>query len=84
MPMISDTVGNLIPFMEGRMSRPVSECRLVVLWGGSRQPAAGCCCFAHLPAREQACPVARAHRLDRFPSGHLIDENGRGAQPNLH
>jgi len=28
--------------------------------------------------------VARAYRLDRFATGHLIDENGRGAQPNLH
>jgi glycine/D-amino acid oxidase-like deaminating enzyme len=28
--------------------------------------------------------LARAYRLDRFASGHLIDENGQGAQPNLH
>ena len=28
--------------------------------------------------------VARAYRLDRFAGGRLIDENGRGAQPNLH
>ena len=25
-----------------------------------------------------------AFRLDRFATGHLIDEKGQGAQPNLH
>ncbi len=25
-----------------------------------------------------------AYRLDRFATGHLIDEKGQGAPPNLH
>ena len=29
-------------------------------------------------------PLAAAYRLDRFATGHLIDETGAGAQPNLH
>jgi len=53
-------------------------------YGGFKATPASGWCFAHLLATEQAYPVARAYRLDRFASGHLIDENGRGAQPNLH
>ena len=29
-------------------------------------------------------PLAAEMRLDRFMRGHLIDEKGVGAQPNLH
>jgi heterotetrameric sarcosine oxidase beta subunit len=53
-------------------------------YGGFKATPASGWCFAHLLATEQAYPVARAYRLDRFATGHLIDENGRGAQPNLH
>jgi sarcosine oxidase subunit beta len=53
-------------------------------YGGFKATPASGWCFAHLLANEQAYPVARGYRLDRFASGHLIDENGRGAQPNLH
>ena len=53
-------------------------------YGGFKATPASGWCFAHLLANEQAYPVARAYRLDRFASGQLIDENGRGAQPNLH
>jgi methylglutamate dehydrogenase subunit A len=53
-------------------------------YGGFKATPASGWCFAHLLANDQAYPVARGYRLDRFASGHLIDENGRGAQPNLH
>jgi sarcosine oxidase subunit beta len=53
-------------------------------YGGFKATPASGWCFAHLLANDQAYPVARDYRLDRFASGHLIDENGRGAQPNLH
>jgi heterotetrameric sarcosine oxidase beta subunit len=53
-------------------------------YGGFKATPASGWCFAHLLASDQAHPVARGYRLDRFASGHLIDENGRGAQPNLH
>ena len=41
-------------------------------------------CFAHLIARDQPLEIGRAYRLDRFRTGHLIDEKGMGNQPNLH
>ncbi|MEA3178380.1 MAG: methylglutamate dehydrogenase subunit [Gammaproteobacteria bacterium] len=53
-------------------------------YGGFKATPASGWCFAHLLANDQAYPLARALRLDRFASGHLIDENGQGAQPNLH
>jgi methylglutamate dehydrogenase subunit A len=53
-------------------------------YGGFKATPASGWCFAHLLATERAYSVARAYRLDRFASGHLLDENGRGAQPNLH
>ena len=37
------------------------------------------------PARaDEPHEVARAYRLDRFATGHLLDEKGQGPQPNLH
>ncbi|ODU22927.1 MAG: sarcosine oxidase subunit beta [Sphingomonas sp. SCN 67-18] len=52
-------------------------------YGGFKgTPAAGWC-LAHLLATDTAHEVARAYRLDRFATGHLIDEKGNGAQPNL-
>jgi len=53
-------------------------------YGGFKATPASGWCFAHLIARDEAHEVARAYRLDRFASGHLIDERGVGAQPNLH
>jgi sarcosine oxidase subunit beta len=53
-------------------------------YGGFKATPASGWCFAHLLARDEAFPVARAYRLDRFAAGHLLDENGQGAQPNLH
>jgi heterotetrameric sarcosine oxidase beta subunit len=52
-------------------------------YGGFKgTPAAGWC-LAHLLATDTAHEVARAYRLDRFATGHLLDEKGNGAQPNL-
>ncbi|HSY08211.1 MAG TPA: sarcosine oxidase subunit beta family protein [Steroidobacteraceae bacterium] len=53
-------------------------------YGGFKATPASGWCFAHLLARDESHEVARAYRLDRFASGHLIDERGVGAQPNLH
>jgi methylglutamate dehydrogenase subunit A len=53
-------------------------------YGGFKATPASGWCFAHLLARNEPHPTARAFRLDRFASGHLLDEKGQGAQPNLH
>ncbi len=53
-------------------------------YGGFKATPASGWCFAHLLARDEPHEVAREYRLDRFASGHLIDEKGQGAQPNLH
>ncbi|MGJ5180193.1 sarcosine oxidase subunit beta family protein [Bradyrhizobium oligotrophicum] len=53
-------------------------------YGGFKATPGSGWCFAHLLARDEPHPVARAYRLDRFETGHLIDEKGQGAQPNLH
>ncbi|ABI61075.1 Sarcosine oxidase beta subunit [Granulibacter bethesdensis] len=53
-------------------------------YGGFKAvPAAGLC-LAHLVATGAPHEVATAYRLDRFATGHVIDEKGMGAQPNLH
>jgi heterotetrameric sarcosine oxidase beta subunit len=53
-------------------------------YGGFKATPASGWCFAHLIARDESHEVARAYRLSRFASGHIIDEKGQGAQPNLH
>jgi len=53
-------------------------------YGGFKATPASGWCFAHLLARDELHAVARDYRLERFASGHLIDEKGQGAQPNLH
>ena len=53
-------------------------------YGGFKATPASGWCFAHLIARDEPHPVAAAYRLDRFATGHLIDEKGQGAQANLH
>ena len=53
-------------------------------YGGFKATPASGWCFAHLLARGEPHPVAQAYRLDRFATGHLLDEKGQGAQPNLH
>ena len=52
---------------------------------GATIPAPGIALgFAHTIAREEPHALNAAYRLDRFATGHLIDEKGAGAQPNLH
>jgi sarcosine oxidase subunit beta len=53
-------------------------------YGGFKATPASGWCFAHLLARDEYHAVASDYRLDRFETGHLIDEKGQGAQPNLH
>ena len=53
-------------------------------YGGFKATPASGWCSAHLIARDEPHDVARAYRLDRFATGHLIDEKGQGAMPNLH
>jgi methylglutamate dehydrogenase subunit A len=53
-------------------------------YGGFKATPASGFCFAHLIANDAPHPAATALRLDRFRSGHVIDENGLGAQANLH
>ncbi|MCB1455197.1 MAG: sarcosine oxidase subunit beta family protein [Nitratireductor sp.] len=53
-------------------------------YGGFKATPASGMCFAHLIARGAPHPVATELRLDRFETGRVIDETGRGAQPNLH
>ena len=53
-------------------------------YGGFKATPASGLCFAHLIATGEPHQDARAYRLDRFRTGHLIDEKGSGNQPNLH
>ena len=53
-------------------------------YGGFKATPASGYCYAHLIARDEPHPVATELRLDRFRRGHIIDEKGAGAQPNLH
>jgi sarcosine oxidase subunit beta len=53
-------------------------------YGGFKATPASGWCFAHLIATDAPHEVAKAYRLDRFATGRLIDEGGRGARPNLH
>ncbi|HEX8374424.1 MAG TPA: sarcosine oxidase subunit beta family protein [Geminicoccaceae bacterium] len=53
-------------------------------YGGFKATPASGFCFAHTIARDEPHPLSAAFRLDRFATGHLIDEKGAGAQPNLH
>ena len=53
-------------------------------YGGFKATPASGVCFAHLIARDEPHPLARGYRLDRFTTGHAIDEKGMGPHPNLH
>ena len=53
-------------------------------YGGFKATPASGLCFAHLIATETSHEVAKAYRLDRFATGHAIDEKGMGPHPNLH
>ena len=53
-------------------------------YGGFKATPASGYCYAHLLAKGEPHPTAMEMRLDRFRRGHMIDEKGMGAQPNLH
>lgn len=53
-------------------------------YGGFKATPASGWCFAHLMATGESHEVARRFRLDRFRTGHVIDEEGTGSQHNLH
>ncbi len=53
-------------------------------YGGFKATPASGYTFAHLLATDMPHPTATAYRLDRFQRGHVIDEKGVGATPNLH
>ena len=53
-------------------------------YGGFKATPASGWCFAHTIACDEPHAFNAAYRLDRFATGHLIDEKGMGAQPNLH
>jgi methylglutamate dehydrogenase subunit A len=53
-------------------------------YGGFKATPASGLCYAHLIAKDEPHKVATAYRLDRFKTGHMIDEKGQGATPNLH
>lgn len=65
---------------------PVAGIYLNAGWcyGGFKATPASGWCFAHTIARDEPHALSAAMGLDRFRSGHLIDEKGVGAQPNLH
>lgn len=52
--------------------------------GGFKATPASGWCFAHTFATGTPHKLNAAMRLDRFGTGHLIDERGAGATPNLH
>ena len=53
-------------------------------YGGFKAVPASGWCMAHLMATDQSHEVAKRFRLDRFRTGHLLDEEGTGSQHNLH
>jgi sarcosine oxidase subunit beta len=53
-------------------------------YGGFKATPASGWCFAHLLARDESHPLGAGYRLDRFRTGRVIDEKGRGPHPNKH
>ena len=53
-------------------------------YGGFKATPASGWCFAYTIAKDQPHKLNAAYRLDRFKTGHMIDEKGQGAMPNLH
>jgi methylglutamate dehydrogenase subunit A len=65
---------------------PVAGLYLNAGWcyGGFKATPASGWCFAHLLATDRPHSVAASYRLDRFATGHIIDEKAQGPHPNLH
>lgn len=53
-------------------------------YGGFKATPASGWSFAHLLATGEHHPLARDYRLERFATGHLIDERGVGPYPFRH
>jgi methylglutamate dehydrogenase subunit A len=53
-------------------------------YGGFKAIPASGWCFAHTIAKDEPHRFNAAYTLDRFHSGHVIDEKGQGATPRLH
>jgi sarcosine oxidase subunit beta len=53
-------------------------------YGGFKATPASGFVYAHLLATDTPHKTATEFRLDRFHTGHMIDEKGMGNQPNLH
>ncbi|MBO6882529.1 MAG: sarcosine oxidase subunit beta family protein [Marivita sp.] len=53
-------------------------------YGGFKATPASGFVYAHLLATDTPHHTATAFRLDRFHTGHMVDEKGMGNQPNLH
>ena len=54
-------------------------------YGGFKAVPGSGDCFAHLLATDSPHPAAKRFRMDRFRTGFgLMDEEGKGAQHNLH
>ena len=64
---------------------PVAGLYLNAGWcyGGFKATPASGTCFAHLMALDAPHDVAAKYRLDRFATGHMIDEKGAGPFPPL-
>ncbi|TMV82090.1 sarcosine oxidase subunit beta family protein [Thioclava sp. BHET1] len=53
-------------------------------YGGFKAVPASGWCMAHLMATGESHEVAKRFKLNRFLTGHLIDEEATGSQHNLH
>jgi sarcosine oxidase subunit beta len=65
---------------------PVGSLFLNAGWcyGGFKATPASGWCFAATIARDVPHPLNAGFRLDRFATGHILDEKGQGPTPNLH
>ncbi|MCC7425339.1 MAG: sarcosine oxidase subunit beta family protein [Alphaproteobacteria bacterium] len=53
-------------------------------YGGFKATPASGWCFAWTIAKDEPHRLNAGFRLDRFATGHVIDEKGAGTTPNLH
>ncbi|MFO7919893.1 MAG: sarcosine oxidase subunit beta family protein [Nioella sp.] len=53
-------------------------------YGGFKATPASGHCYAHLIATDRPHEAALRHRLDRFNTGLVMDEEAKGSQHNLH
>ena len=53
-------------------------------YGGFKATPASGHCYAHLIATDRPHEAATRHRLDRFNTGRIMDEESKGSQHNLH